>query len=82
MGWCIYLLECKDESLYTGITNNLEKRMEAHKTGKGSKYVRAKYFKRLLYSKPVKSRSAALKTEYKLKQLERDDKIAYFVKHK
>ena len=79
--WFVYILECYDESLYTGITNNLEKRMQAHKRGKGSKYVRAKKFKSILHAIKVKDKSEAAKMEYKIKKLERNDKITFFMKH-
>jgi putative endonuclease len=79
--WYVYILECYDESLYTGITNNLEKRMVAHKTGKGSKYVRSKKFKEVLHAIPMRDKSEAAKIEYKIKQLERNDKITFFMKH-
>ena len=48
--WCVYILECQDGSFYTGITNDLEKRMNTHKSGKGSKYVKIKGFKRVLHT--------------------------------
>jgi putative endonuclease len=76
--WCVYLLECLDGSFYTGITNNLEKRMKAHKEGKGSKYVRAKGFKQLLLPKSYLTKSEALKAEYKIKQLKKEDKLKFF----
>ena len=79
--WYVYILECKDDSLYTGITNNLDKRMEAHKKGTGSKYVKWKKFKQLLHSIEVKDKSEAAKLEYKIKQLERNEKITFFMNH-
>ena len=79
--WYVYILECYDESLYTGITNDLEKRMVAHKTGKGSKYVRSKRFKKVLHAISMKDKSESAKIEYKIKQLERNDKITFFMKH-
>ena len=81
MSWYVYILECMDESLYTGITNNLEKRMEAHKTGKGSKYVQRKRFRQLLHAIAVKDKSEAAKLEYKIKKLERNEKITFFMQH-
>lgn len=81
MIWYVYLLECKDDSLYTGITNDLKKRMEAHKKGTGSKYVRSKKFKKMLYSIALESKSEAAKVEYLIKQMDRDDKITYFIKN-
>lgn len=76
--WYLYLLECLDSSYYIGITNNIEKRMSAHAAGKGSKYVRARGFKSLLASKIFPSKSEALKTEYEVKQLPKEAKLAFF----
>ena len=76
--WVVYILECLNGSLYTGITNDVEKRMKAHSTGKGSKYVRANGFGRLVATKQFSNKSDALKTEYYIKQLSRNDKINYF----
>ena len=79
--WYVYILECMDDSLYTGITNNLDKRMHAHKTGSGSKYVKRKGFKQILHAIQVKDKSEAAKLEYKIKQLQRNDKITFFMQH-
>ena len=76
--WCVYLLQCLDNSYYTGITNDLEKRMLIHKSGKGSKYVKIRGFDKLLNFKQCKNKSDALKIEYKIKQLPRQDKLAFF----
>ena len=76
--WCVYLLECMDSSYYTGVTNDVNSRMEAHATGKGSKYVYKKGFKELLRAKPCKDKSEACKCEYEIKQLQRKDKLAWF----
>ena len=76
--WFVYILECQDGSFYTGITNDIDKRMKAQAEGKGSKYVRHKRFKKLLRTKQCKSRSDALKEEYKIKQLPKWDKLTYF----
>jgi putative endonuclease len=81
MIWFVYILECYDDSLYIGITNNLEKRMLAHKKGTGSKYVRSKRFKQILHAIEVSDKSKAAKMEYQIKQLERNDKITFFMKH-
>ena len=78
MNWYVYLLQCLDGSYYIGITNNLDKRMKSHKSGKGSKYVRAKGFGCLIASKVYKTKSEALKSEYKLKQLSRGEKLEFF----
>jgi putative endonuclease len=79
--WYVYILECYDESFYTGITNDIDKRMATHKSGKGSKYVRAKKFKQILHAISVSDKSEAAKIEYQIKQLERNDKITFFMKH-
>ncbi len=76
--WQVYLLECIDGSYYTGVSNNVEKRMLSHREGKGSKYVKSKGFARLLASKPCESKSEALKTEYKIKLLSRSEKLTFF----
>jgi len=79
--WYVYILECQDESLYTGITNNIDKRMSAHKSGQGSKYVKRKGFGRLLHTIQAVDRIDAAKMEYRIKQLSRNDKISFFVRH-
>ena len=73
--WSVYILECLDGTFYTGITNDIEKRMKAHSTGKGSKYVAAKGFKRLITSKEYKNKSEASKAEYNIKQLKKHEKL-------
>ena len=79
--WYVYIIECCDDSLYTGCTNDIPKRMKTHKEGKGSKYIRSKGFGRLLHAISAKDKSTALKIEYKIKQLERNDKITFFMQH-
>lgn len=79
--WFVYILECKDTSLYTGISNDVEKRMLVHKSGKGSKYVARKRFKQLLYSIQAIDKVDAAKMEYKIKQLPRNEKITFFLHH-
>ncbi len=76
--WFVYILECQDNSYYTGVTTNLDKRMKAHSEGKGSKYVYKKGFKQLLMSKPCKNKSQACKCEYEIKQLPRNQKLNWF----
>ncbi len=76
--WFVYILECQDGSFYTGVTNNLDKRMKAHTEGKGSKYVANKKFRRLLKTKECSSRSEAQKEEYQIKSLAKWDKLDWF----
>ena len=72
--WLVYLLRCHDDSLYTGITNDLPKRLKAHAAGKASKYTRSRLPVRLAYSEPQRSKSAALKREAAIKKLRRAEK--------
>ena len=76
--WYVYILECQDGSFYTGVTNDVDSRMEAHATGKGSKYVNKKGFKKLLKVKLCKDKSDACKCEYSIKKLPRNQKLAWF----
>jgi len=76
--WVVYILECRDGSYYTGITNDIEKRMKAHMLGTGSKYVRRKGFSHLIATKGCKGRSDASKAEYEVKQRPRKEKINWF----
>ena len=77
--WCVYLVKCKDDSFYTGITNDVSKRMKAHASGKGSKYIHSHGFKELLFVKECKNHSDALKKEYFVKQLKQKEKIKWFL---
>ncbi len=78
--WQVYLLECLDGSFYTGVTNNLSQRMATHMSGKGSKYVLAKGFKKLMHAQACTSKSDAYKKEYAIKQLSKTKKIEWFTK--
>lgn len=72
----LYILECADKTLYTGITTNLERRVHEHNTAKiGAKYTRARRPVTLMYSKKFRSRSAASKAEYTIKQMTRAEKL-------
>jgi len=74
--WIVYILECSDKTLYTGITNNLQKRLELHYAGKGARYTRGRSPQILVYSEKCASKSIALKREYAIKQLSRERKTA------
>ena len=76
--WCVYLLECLDGSYYTGVTNDLRKRMNAHKSGKGSKYVRRKGFGHLIAARACNNKSDAFRAEYVIKQMLRKEKPSFF----
>ena len=74
--WHIYMVRCSDGTLYTGITNDLKKRIEAHNSAKdGARYTRSRRPVKLVYSEQVESKSAAAKLEYQLKKLPRLKKI-------
>jgi len=75
--WVVYLIRCRDDSLYCGVTNNLEKRIATHNSGKGAKYTSSRLPVVLVVASGFMSRSAALKLEYQVKQQRRDSKIAY-----
>ena len=79
--WYVYLLVCKNSLYYIGATNNIEKRMKAHRSGKGSKFVRANLPFTLYSIIDCKNKSDALKLEYRLKKLNRKIKLIYFIKH-
>lgn len=71
----VYILKCSDKSLYTGYTNNLESRLRVHNSGKGAKYTRARCPVEYVYIESFKDKSTALKREYEIKQLDRQQKI-------
>lgn len=74
--WYVYILECGDGSLYTGITDNLERRFEEHKSGKGGKFTHAFKVNKLLYSGPCGSKNDALKREAQIKGWTKKKKLA------
>ena len=71
----VYILECIDNSLYTGYTNNIEKRLKTHNSGKGSKYTRCRLPVKLIYYETFETKVEAMKREYYIKQLSRVDKL-------
>ena len=74
--WHVYILEAKGNRLYTGITNDLDRRMEMHKSGKGARFTRSFGFKKLRYFEDFLSRSEALKREAEIKSWPKKEKIA------
>lgn len=74
--WVVYILECSDNTLYTGITNNLEKRLEQHNnSNEGAKYTRARRPVKCVYSEIQDNRSEATKREFVIKKLTRTEKL-------
>jgi|TARA_B110000238_G_C16053228_1_gene407057 putative endonuclease len=77
--WVVYILECKDKTLYTGITNNLERRVQQHESGQGAKYTKGRGPFRIMYTQECEDRSLALRREHEIKQLSRSEKLALIV---
>ena len=74
--WFVYILECKDKTLYAGITNNLEKRLEQHNNSlEGAKYTRARRPVKYVYKEKQPNRSEATKREMAIKKLSRAEKL-------
>lgn len=77
----VYILRCKDDSLYTGWTNDLEKRLLKHNSGKGAKYTRGRGPMTLVYSEELASKEAALQREFEIKKMTKAAKIALIEQH-
>lgn len=75
MKYTLYILRCNNGALYTGITNNLLKRLSIHRSGKGSKYVRAHLPFRLVYTEELETKSDALKREIAIKKMKAQEKM-------
>lgn len=71
----VYILKCNDDSLYTGWTNDLKKRIKAHSNGKGAKYTKARLPVELVYFEEFDDKISAMKREYAIKQLKRKEKL-------
>lgn len=73
--WFVYVILCKDKSLYTGYTDNVAKRFLAHQLGKGGKYTRSHRVIKVVYQEKVETKSQALKKELEIKGWSREKKI-------
>jgi putative endonuclease len=71
----IYILKCSDNTLYTGWTTDLEKRLKVHNTGKGAKYTRVRLPVEIVYFEEFEDKKDAMKREYAIKQLSRNEKL-------
>ena len=78
MPYYVYLVLCADNTLYTGITTDLERRVDEHNNSneKGAKYTRARRPVKLVYSEEYENRSEASKREYLIKKMRRKDKVS------
>ena len=74
MSYTLYILRCGDGTLYTGITNDLPRRLSAHRAGTGAKYTRGRGPLELVYQEKTLDKSAALRREYQIKRLTRQEK--------
>ena len=74
--WTVYILQCRDGTLYTGITDELERRLKAHASGRGAKYTRGRGPFQVRYLEKAGDKTAALKREYGLKRLRKQEKLA------
>ena len=74
MSWFVYMLRCGDGTLYTGVTDDVPRRLAVHRAGKGAKYTRGRGPLELVYQEQVPDKSAALRREYQIKRLSRQEK--------
>ncbi len=75
MHWLVYMLECSDNSIYTGITNNLENRLKKHQSGDGAKYLRGRLPIKIIYRELFINRSEATKREISIKKMSKKEKV-------
>lgn len=80
MGWCCYILECADGTLYTGITNDLDKRLAAHNAGSAAKYTRSRLPVTVVYTEEHPDRAAASRREIAIKGLPRAGKLGLILR--
>ena len=81
MNWTVYILQCADGTLYTGITNDLGRRMAEHETGQGAKYTKGRGPLQLVYQEICQDRSLASKREIEVKSLDRKAKLSLVATH-
>lgn len=74
--WFVYILRCGDGSLYTGITDDVQRRLEMHRSGKGAKYTRGRGPLELVHQEERESKSQALHREVEIKSMTRQQKMA------
>jgi putative endonuclease len=73
--YTVYIIECVDKTLYTGIARDVEKRFAEHAAGKGARYTRSHPPRRIVYRESCKDRAAASRREYEIKRLSRAEKL-------
>ena len=72
--WSVYIIQCRDQTLYTGITNNLTKRLEMHESGQAAKYTKGRGPFKLVYQEFVENRSLSTIRESEIKKFKKEDK--------
>jgi len=73
--WLTYIVRCRDGSFYTGVTNNIERRLAAHNSGRGCKYARGRYPVTLVYVESGVTKGYALRLEAAIKRFSRAEKL-------
>jgi len=79
MSWYVYMLRCRDGSLYTGFTDDVSRRVSVHNSGKGAKYTKSRLPVRLVYEEQLPDKSSALRREIAIKQLSKAKKEALII---
>lgn len=82
MGYFVYILKCVDNTFYTGYTTDIVKRCLTHNKGKGAKYTRCRLPVKVVYSEEFETKDAAMRREYQIKQLSRQQKIKLIYGHR
>ena len=80
--WFVYILRCSEGTLYTGSTDDVDRRAQVHNSGKGAKYTRSRTPVTVLYSEECETYSAALKREYAIKKMTRQEKLTMIEENK
>ena len=75
----VYLIECSDKSIYTGITTDVQRRFKEHSLGKGGAYTKSHKVKRILYTEKFKTRGEALRRELEIKSWRREKKLGLII---
>ena len=81
MSWFVYMLRCRDGSLYTGYTDDVDRRVAVHNSGKGAKYTRSRLPVQVVYREECPDKSAALQREYAIKHLTKPQKEALIMEN-
>lgn len=83
MEYTVYIVQCVDDSLYTGYTSDIQKRIKEHNEGKrGARYTKTRRPVKLVFAQQVRSRSRAMKSEAEIKKLNREEKLRLIRKNK